>query len=188
MINEIVTRIKALNKPAIIAIDGRCGSGKTTLASTLEKELSCNVVHMDDFFLRPEQRNEKRLEEPGGNIDYERFLKEILYPLNQGTTCYYRPYLCHSQSFGNPIILTHNDITIVEGSYSCHPALYDFYDLHIFLDIDSKEQLKRIIKRNGEDNAKLFKERWIPLEEMYFNAFQIRENCEVVYKTADTTN
>ena len=35
----------------IIAIDGKCTSGKTTLASKLAEIYDCNVFHMDDFFL-----------------------------------------------------------------------------------------------------------------------------------------
>ena len=34
----------------VIAIDGNCTAGKTTLAAVLEKEYDCNVFHMDDFF------------------------------------------------------------------------------------------------------------------------------------------
>jgi uridine kinase len=37
----------------IVAIDGKCTSGKTTLASRLAEIYDCNVFHMDDFFLRP---------------------------------------------------------------------------------------------------------------------------------------
>ena len=48
----------------IVAIDGRCGSGKTTLAAKLQKQLHCSVFHMDDFFLRPEQRTEERFAAP----------------------------------------------------------------------------------------------------------------------------
>lgn len=43
----------------IVAIDGRCGSGKTTLAAKLQKQLHCSVFHMDDFssVLSSGQRN-----------------------------------------------------------------------------------------------------------------------------------
>ena len=57
----------------IVAIDGKCTSGKTTLASQLAEIYDCNVFHMDDFFLRPEQRTPERFAEVGGNVDYERF-------------------------------------------------------------------------------------------------------------------
>ena len=43
----------------LVAIDGKCTSGKTTLASKLAELYDCNVFHMDDFFLRPEQRTWK---------------------------------------------------------------------------------------------------------------------------------
>ena len=68
----------------VIAVDGNCTAGKTTLAECLAKEYDCNVIHMDDFFLRPEQRTAQRLAEPGGNVDYERFREEVLGNLRTG--------------------------------------------------------------------------------------------------------
>ena len=47
--------------PRIVALDGRCAAGKTTLAARLQQRSGCNVVHMDDFFLRPAQRTKARL-------------------------------------------------------------------------------------------------------------------------------
>lgn len=55
----ILQKIHKLQKgqaPLVIAIDGRCGAGKTTLAQNLSQELSCSVIHLDHFFLRPQQR------------------------------------------------------------------------------------------------------------------------------------
>ena len=40
--------------PVIVAIDGPCAAGKTTLAGKLQAAYDCNLFHMDDFFLRPE--------------------------------------------------------------------------------------------------------------------------------------
>ena len=68
----------------LIAIDGRCASGKTTLASMLQKRLACEVIHMDSFFLRPKQRTAERYQMPGGNVDYERLQEEVLVPLKTG--------------------------------------------------------------------------------------------------------
>ena len=69
----------------MVAIDGKCTSGKTTLASKLAEIYDCNVFHMDDFFLRPEQRTSERFAEIGGNVDYERFQEEVLFPLRSGS-------------------------------------------------------------------------------------------------------
>ena len=45
MINDIVDRLKCLTFPSIIGIDGRCASGKTTLAALLKRNFDCNVIH-----------------------------------------------------------------------------------------------------------------------------------------------
>ena len=78
----------------LIAIDGPSGSGKSTFAKRLAEKYDANVFHMDDFFLRPEQRTKERYEEIGGNIDYERFHEEVLMNINRGFPFHYRPYSC----------------------------------------------------------------------------------------------
>ena len=65
--DRLLTVIRALldrQAQVIAAIDGRCGAGKSTLAAQLQAQLSCRVFHMDDFFLRPEQRTAARLAQP----------------------------------------------------------------------------------------------------------------------------
>ena len=49
----------------LIAIDGNCAAGKTTLAARLQKDLGGNVFHMDDYYLQSRQRTENRLKETG---------------------------------------------------------------------------------------------------------------------------
>lgn len=166
----------------IVAIDGRCGSGKTTLAARLQRELQCTVYHMDDFFLRPEQRTEERLLQPGENVDHERFLDEVLLPLRNGQAVTYRPYVCSRQQLGEPVTMVPDRLTIVEGSYSCHPALREYYDLRIFLTIEPETQLRRIEERGGAAKAQQFRDRWIPLEERYFQAFDVQARCDMCVK------
>ena len=64
-----IDELLAQKDMVIVAIDGKCTSGKTTLASKLAQIYDCNVFHMDDFFLRPEQRIPERLAEVGGNVE-----------------------------------------------------------------------------------------------------------------------
>lgn len=138
------------------------------------------MFHMDDFFLRPSQRTPERLREPGGNVDYERFLGEVLVPLRKGEPFVYRPYDCKTQALKEPVAVQQHPVNIIEGSYSCHPALWDYYDLHIFLTVEPSEQLRRIALRNGTD-LQMFQEKWIPLEEHYFSACQIEQHCELSF-------
>lgn len=179
---RLVLRIRLLllrRRRVIVAIDGRCGSGKTTLAAQLRHTFRCTVCHMDDFFLRPEQRTESRFATPGENVDHERFLEEVLLPLRRGAPFAYRPYVCAAQSLGDPVQVTPARLTVVEGAYACHPALWDHYDLRVFLTVPPDEQLRRIEKRNGPEKAQQFRTRWIPFEEKYFEAFQIQPRCDL---------
>ncbi len=171
----------------ILAVDGRCAAGKTTLAALFQQKTGCNIFHMDSFFLRPEQRTPQRLAQPGGNVDRERFLRQVLLPLKEGQPFSYHPYDCSRQALGEEISVRPAAITLVEGSYSCHPELWDFYDLRIFLTVEKTAQLARILKRNGPEQAAVFRERWIPMEEAYFSAFDIPQRCHGCFDTTKET-
>lgn len=167
----------------LIAIDGRCASGKTTLAEELQNRLNCDVVHMDHFFLRPEQRSAERLTVPGENVDHERFLTEVLLPLSRGERVQYRPFNCKKQDFDKPIWVGTKKICIIEGAYSCHEKLRGYYDLRIFVSVEPDEQIRRIVARNGLDGVESFRKRWIPLEEQYFEACRIVDVCDYCFTT-----
>ena len=182
MLEKVVNIINTLshdNPHLLIAIDGRCASGKTTLAMDLKQIYKCNVIHMDDFFLRPEQRTTERLCRAGENVDHERFLEEVLVPLRNGENFSYRPFDCKTNMFSEPIAVGRHGINIIEGSYSCHPDLWDFYDLRIFLTVSPEVQRERIISRNGVGKAEIFRNKWIPLEERYFKEMDIANRCDL---------
>ena len=166
----------------ILAIDGRAASGKTTLAANLAGRFDTAVVHMDDFFLRPEQRTEARLREPGGNVDRERIHELVLFPLSRGEKVAYRPYDCRTKALADEVTLPDKQLVIVEGSYSLHPELRPYYDLSVFVTTDGDTQLRRLAERDGAKLAD-FKEKWIPLEELYFGAFDIERSCDFVIRT-----
>lgn len=178
---EIVLSLYAERGRVLLALDGRCASGKTTSAQRLlemlgERKLQngsdyhAAVLHMDDFFLRPEQRTEERRRIPGENVDHERFLPEVLLPLSQGIPFSFRPYDCHTQSLREAVAVPQADIAIIEGAYSCHRDLRGYYDVRVFVDVDPELQRRRILRRNGEAGWQRFAELWIPLEEQYLAA------------------
>lgn len=156
----------------VVAIDGNCTAGKTTLAAVLEKEYDCNVFHMDDFFLRPQQRTAERYAEPGGNVDYERFQEEVLIPLKKGSAFSYRPFSCKTFSLSDAVEVTPKALNIVEGTYCLHPYFGDVYDLKLFLSIDSELQRDRIYQRPRHVQGRFFTD-WIPMEKLYFDCYQI---------------
>ena len=106
ILNKIYSLVERnRNKRVIIAIDGRCGAGKTTLAQYLEEQTGATVFHMDDFFLRPEQRTPERFNTPGENVDHERFLFEVLEPLRKGVVeLPYQRFDCKTQSLQDVVM------------------------------------------------------------------------------------
>jgi len=174
----LLLRVSAL-KSGVIAIDGRAASGKSTLAELLSQLLQAPVVHMDDFFLPPTKRTEARLSEPGGNVDYERFAAEVLPGLKAGEFSY-GVFDCSVMRVTEQANVPASPWRIVEGSYSHHPHFGSYADLQVLLWVDPAEQLRRIRIRNGDEMAELFKTRWIPMEERYFEAFRVKEKADLV--------
>ena len=163
----------------MVAIDGPCASGKSTLGKKLSELYHCPLISMDDFFLRPEQRTPARLAEIGGNVDYERFREEVLVPLTAGQEVSYRPFSCSTFTLAEPITLPRKALTIIEGTYSLHPHFGDCYDLMICLTVSPEVQRQRILLRPEFLHRRFFEE-WIPMENRYFETFGISEKCHLV--------
>lgn len=169
----------ARGQVCVIAIDGRAASGKTTMAGLLQEILEADVIRMDDFFLPLALRTEERFAMPGGNVHYERFREEVLPYLFLPEAFSYRIFDCGRMDYHGEREIGTAKFRIVEGSYSCHPLLGNYADITVFSDVDGETQLQRIRKRNGEEMAKMFRDRWIPLEEAYFQAYQIAQKAEI---------
>ena len=179
-----VERLLQGGKNAVLAIDGRCGSGKSSLGRLIEALYPCTLVHMDDFYMPPERRGENWMEIPAANMDLERFDREVLVPARAGEEIIYRPYLCRQGDFAPGQALPRNLLTVVEGSYSHHPRLSEHYDKKIFLTCPKQEQHRRLKVREG-DYYPRFAQIWMPLEERYFQAFGIEENAQLVVDTQE---
>ena len=169
--------------PVVLAIDGRCGSGKTTLAALLSTLYRCTAVHMDDFFLPPALRTPERLDEPGGNVHYERFLEEVAPRLHAGSSFVYRRFDCGRMALADAVSVAAAPLLLVEGSYALRPELRPFYDLTVFLTVSPEEQRRRILARDGAEQLERFCARWIPMEERYFAACTVQADSDLVFRT-----
>ena len=171
----------------IIAIDGRCGSGKSTFGLELAQALDANLIRMDDFFLQQYQRTEERYATPGENVDHER-VKDVLLLWQQHKPFSYKKLDCKTFTLKEDVIFSEvKDRLVVEGTYSFHKDLIDFYDYKIFFTIDSETQLERIKKRNGIEGSQAFKDKWIPLEELYFSSKDPAKYADIIYDSEKGT-
>jgi len=175
-----IEKLRRLHKKLVIAIDGRCASGKTTAAQLISQIYPAETIHMDDFFLPGEMRTPERMEEVGGNLHRERFIEEVLPNLRAGSFSH-RVFQCSTFTYAQkPRHIQNVPVIICEGSYALHPSFGKYYDLAIFSDADEEEQLDRIRKRDGEFMLSRFRKEWIPMEERYFTEYRIREKCDFI--------
>ena len=97
--------------------------------------------------------------EPGGNLDRERLIAEVLEPLRAGQQGSYRLFDCRTMALvPGTVPLPQMPIILLEGSYSCHPDLWNYCALHAFVDVEPAEQLRRkswkISKPDGSPKRK----------------------------------
>ena len=155
-------------KPLVLALDGRCGSGKTTLANTLARQFPASItLHTDDFYLPPAQRIRGWEKMPCANMDLARLRDEALRPAYEGQPVQYRAYSCREGAYLPARELAAQPLVILEGSYSHHPLLTGYETLRA---------------REGERYAN-FAARWVPLEEGYFAQYHIAETADFVVDT-----
>jgi len=157
---------KGLTK--LIAIDGRGGSGKSSLAkklSALHPEIK--ILSVDSF---PCSSTEYPFHSSGTQtrVDLKRLREEVLLPLFKGITAHYTETPWWSgQSPGPKRAVKSGGLVIVEGCYSLHRELRDLYDLKIWIDCPADQALRNAIKRDAEEMREVWEQVYSPNETAY---------------------
>ena len=162
---------------SIIAIEGRCGSGKSTLSELFKDKYT--IIHLDDFFISIKEKSKINIQKYG-NINYKLVyenLSIIRNALNQNIAkVTIKAFSCEKQEYYEKEIKLKNKI-ILEGTYSSSLYFNEFIDKITFLSVSKETQTERIQKR--ELSNRFFSE-WIPLEESYFKENDIISNCDLI--------
>lgn len=88
----------ARQSAVLVALDGRCGSGKTTLSERLAERFPQSItVHTDDFYLPPSRRVTGWESIPCANMDIQRLRNEVVAPARAGQAFSYRAYSCREE-------------------------------------------------------------------------------------------
>lgn len=167
-------------KRLIMAFDGPCTSGKTTLATHIAKRYPANVYHLDDFYLSQAAKATVNRNQAGWNSDHQRFIDSVLKPLKRTKAVSYRAFNCQEQRLLDPVMITPQPIEVIEGVYAHHPKYRSYYDLTVFLTIDELTQQTRLLTRNGNQGRARFNALWIPLENEYFNYYDTAKKADLV--------
>lgn len=171
-LDALDTIIKHIKPYHIIGIDGDAASGKTTFAKPYEKDSL--VVHMDHFYLP----FDKRKDMPGGMIDFDKLINDVIIPFKMKQPIKYTWYDPHKDVVKEVISLDYKPTLIIEGAYSLHPIVSSYIDLSVLFKIEKSLQKKRIINRSSIKTYEAFKEKWIPLEQAYQSKTEIESRID----------
>ena len=169
---DIIQRIAGQQADRVlVTIDGPCASGKTTLAEKLAGVFGAAVVHTDDFVIPHAQKTAERLAVPGGNCDADRLAGEVAAPWKRGAPVVFRRYDCRQDCLLPEETLPDGRILILEGSYCNLPEIRKHADVRVFMDTAREIREERLRQRESAQSLQMFHDRWIPLENRYFEAF-----------------
>ena len=176
-IYQLYDYIEMQEKHTIIALEGKCASGKTTLAHQC---YNASIIHADDFFLPQNLKTKARLSEIGGNINYE-LIKETLEKVkkaweNDEKIITIQAYDCEKEIYYSKDIEL-KDKVLIEGVYSYHPYFNSLIDKCAYLFVDQSTQIERIMLR---DNGDRFLNEWMPLENKYFEKYKFLDNADII--------
>lgn len=166
--------LKKMKRPVLVAIDGRSGTGKTTIAKKIADRFRGVEINADDFWVggsNDEWGKRSPKEKAEMAIDWKRIKTEVLEPLLAGKSAAWHLFdwkaghgLSESihQSKPKPLI-------VFDGAYSTRPEMLDIIDLSILVEVPHDANRRaRLIKREGEAYMKDWHDRWDIAEDYYF--------------------
>lgn len=149
-VSDIADAIRSSdNKPALIAIEGFGGAGKSTVAEKLKTALgNAYVIGIDEFIVK---ENILKPSWDNGGFDRSRLEKEVLVPFNSGVPIKYQSLDWESNSLSEPTQVPKVDYLIIEGISTYHPEIEKYYDFKIWVDLPMDEAKRRGHLRDGSN-------------------------------------
>jgi uridine kinase len=178
--------IRNANKPILVALDGRSGSGKSTIAKIIAERLGGVEVKADDFWVGGaneewDQRIPKEKAEMA--IDWKRIRTEVLEPLLASKPASWHPFNW-STGLGLSSEELHSDpkpLIVLDGAYSSRPELQDIINLSILVEVpDDLHRRGRLVEREGNEYMKDWHDRWDVAEDYYFSEVRPKESFDMV--------
>ena len=158
--------------PVIIAIDGRSGAGKTTLAIELAARLrehhKVSLFHLEDIY-------------PGWNglaAGIERYTATVLAPLRRGEAARWVSWDWERHYDGETRLTQPAEIVLVEGVGAAAAAAAPYLDAVIWADSPDEDRQTRALARDGESYGPYW-EQWARQEDDWLAADNVPARADV---------
>jgi uridine kinase len=153
----------------VVAIDGRSGAGKSSLAGGLRAELGAPVVTLEDLY--------------GGWDGLERgvdlLVSEVLGPLSAGRAALVPRYNWVTAAWETPRVLEPPEVLIVEGVGAGARRAAAYASLLIWVEEAASVRKKRALDRDGETFAPYW-DTWAAQEEAMLARERTRDRADLV--------
>jgi uridine kinase/general stress protein 26 len=181
-----------------VAVDGRSGSGKSTVAALVAERLSGNatasslvtVIEGDQFYAGGSAstwEGRSPAERASCVIDWRR-QRTLLDQLRNGGEGTWYAFDWDSENWDSddvpfrcePIRSVVAPVVILEGSYSARPELHDVLDLRVLLDVPTEVRRQQLVEREGEEYRSDWETRWSAAEDYYFGSVMPPQRFDLV--------
>lgn len=180
-VEKILLAPSRCGKTHVLAIDGRAGSGKTTLGNNLLLALSAKhsvtMIHMDEIYDGWQGALGKSLTVT---------LSNLLADLSKETSHELPIYDWSAKAFNSYRHLQPTQILILEGVGSAQRIVREFATAIIWLDIDSVTGFHRVLERDGKESEP-FMRQWQIDEDDHHRHEETREHADFVLSTIELT-
>jgi uridine kinase len=177
----IASSAKQKVSPFIVAIDGRSGVGKSTMARALAERLDACVIEGDDFYAGGiGLRSDAPASRAAACIDWTR-QQSLLEALAAGRPAHWRAFdweAFDGRLRDEPTTLEPRPVVILEGVYAARPELADLLDLRVVLLVSDDVRLARLAAREGTIGP--WERQWHEAEEFYFEAVMPPARFDIV--------
>ena len=153
----------------MVAIDGRSGSGKTSLAAVLRDRLDAPVVSLEDLY--------------GGWDGLEHgidlLVSEVLGPLTAGQAPRVPRYDWVARRWAEPVVIEPPSVLIVEGVGAGARRAAVFASLLVWLEVPAPVRKKRALDRDGETFAPYW-DQWAAQEDLMLNREHTPDRADLI--------